>query len=231
MEGWVDLVYKDSFGTVHVCDFKTGNVLETDSQPKHAYLLQVAAYGLLARDMLSLKEIALELIGPANDWHGMLEKRLETMVRQAIATLQTRLPKLEPVRAESLAAPGASCKSCTVRPFCEVYMRALAGGSAAEDTLSPFDVAGTVTEVVAADNFFRLRILTHKGKYVSLSGVPASLYPGVTQGIKNLGFSLGSSDVITRAAFPANFYIFKQENPRASAFSSRLTILNLADGP
>lgn len=52
MEGWADLLYKGSDGSVHVVDFKTGNVLEGDGQPKPSYLLQVAAYGVLAKEML-----------------------------------------------------------------------------------------------------------------------------------------------------------------------------------
>lgn len=224
MEGWVDLVYKDSSGTVHVCDFKTGNVLEPGGQPKHAHLLQISAYGLMAKDMLGLKEIALELVGPASGWHEMLDGRLESMARQAIDTLQARLPKLEPVQGESVASPGSWCKSCTVRPSCPVYMRVLEGGSAAEDVVSPFDVAGTVTDVFGAGEYLRLRILTHNGRRVSLSGVPASIYPGLAQGKKILGFSLGAFDVLTRAAYPANFYIFRPDDPKASAFSSRLAI-------
>jgi len=224
MAGSVDLVYKDSSGTVHVCDFKTGNVLEADGQPKHAYLLQISAYGLLAKDMLGLQEVALELAGPASRWQEILGGRLETMARQAIATLQARLPKLQPVQGESLAAPGSWCESCPVRPSCPVYMRALEDGSAAEGMLSPFDVAGTVTDIVSAGEFLRLRILTHSGKRVSLSGVPSSIYPGLAQGIKILGFSLGSYDVLARTAFPANFYIFRPDDPGASAFSSWLGV-------
>lgn len=224
MEGCVDLIYKDSSATVHVCDFKTGNVLDADGQPKHAYLLQISAYGLLAKDMLGLQEVGLELAGPASGWQEMLGGRLEMMARQAIATLQARLPKLEQVHGESLAAPGSWCESCPVRPSCPVYMRALEDGSAAEGMLSPFDVAGTVTDIVSAGKFLRLRIRTHSGKRVSLSGVPAFIYPGLAQGIKILGFSLGSYDVVARAAFPANFYIFRPENPKESAFSSLIEI-------
>ncbi|KQQ96138.1 PD-(D/E)XK nuclease family protein [Massilia sp. Leaf139] len=224
MEGWVDLVYKDSSGTVHVCDFKTGNVLDADGHPKHAYLLQISAYGLLTKDMLGLQEVALELAGPASSWHGVLDGRLEAMARDAAATLKTRLPKLEPVHGESLAAPGSGCKSCFVRPSCPVYMRALEGGLAAEEMLSPFDLAGTVAETFAAGEFIRLRILTHNGKRVSLSGVPASIYPGLAPGLQIRGFSLGSFDVLARAAFPANFYIFRPDDPKASAFGSRLVI-------
>jgi hypothetical protein len=224
MEGWVDLVYKDSSGTVHVCDFKTGNVFDADGQPKRAYLLQISAYGLLAKDMLGLQEVALELVGPASEWHETLDGRLTAMAKDAVATLNTRLPKLEPVHGESLAAPGSWCKSCMVRPSCPVYMRALEGARAAEEILSPFDLAGTVAEIFAGGEFVRLRILAHNGKRVSLSGVPASIYPELAPGLKILGFSLGSFDVLARAAFPANFYIFRPDDPKASAFGSQLRI-------
>jgi hypothetical protein len=224
MEGRVDLVYKGSSGIVHVCDFKTGNVLEGDGQPKHAYLLQISAYGLLVKDMLDLETVGLELLGPASDWHGGLDDSLELMARQAIGTLQARLPKLEAVSGESLAASGSWCKSCTARPSCPVYVRALEAGSVAEDMLSPFDVAGTVTEVFAAGSYVRLRIVTQTGTRASLSEVPVSLYPRLVPGMRILGFSLGSFDVLTRAAFAANFYIFRRDDPKASAFSSRIIV-------
>ena len=222
VEGWVDLVYKDSAGIVHVCDFKTGNVLDAGGGPKLDYLLQIAAYGLLAKEMLGLDEAALELAGPASGWHGMLSGPHEIMARQAISALQVRLPKLETVQGESLAKPGSWCASCTVRPTCPAYMHALEGCLDGEDILSPVDVAGTVTEILGAGEFLRLRILTHNGKRVSLSGVPASIYPGLSQGASIHGFSLGSYDVLARAAFPANFYLFRPDDPKASAFSSLL---------
>lgn len=223
MEGWVDLVYKDSAGTVHVCDFKTGNVLDASGEPKLAFLLQISCYGLLAKEMLGLDEAVLELVGPASGWHGMLSGPHEIMARQAIAALQVSLPKLETVQGESLATPGSWCASCSVRPTCPAYIHALEGSLAAENILSPVDVAGTVTEILATAEFLRLRILTHSGKRVSLSGIPASIYPGLSRGMRIYGYSLGSYDVLARAAFPANFYLFRPDNPKGSAFSSLLT--------
>lgn len=222
MEGWADLLYKDSEGTVHVVDFKTGNVLEGDGQPKLGYLLQVAAYGVLVKEMLGLDEIALELVGAASGWTGTLHGELETMARGAVSTLRARLPKQQPLQASSLAAPGASCQSCASRPSCPAYMQSLEGGSEEHGFLSPFDVAGKVTNSVAADGYTRLRVLTPRGKYISLGGIPSALYPRLKSGIDILGFSLGSYDVLSRAAFPANFYVFRPDNPKASAFSSLL---------
>lgn len=223
MEGRVDLMYKDSAGTVHVCDFKTGNVLDANGRPKSDYLLQISAYGLLAKETLGLNEAALELAGPSSSWHGMLSGTHETMARQAIAYLQARLPKLKTVHSESLAVPGSWCASCTVRPTCPTYTQVLEGGPAAADILSPVDIAGTVTELFGTGEFLRLRILTHSGRRVSISGIPASIYPGLSKGINICGFSLGSYDMLARAAFPANFYLFRPDAPKASAFSSLLS--------
>lgn len=222
MEGWVDLFYRDSGGTVHVADFKTGNVLENDGQPKPSYLLQVAAYGVLAKEMLGLNDIVLELVGTASEWTGTLDGELETMVRETVATLRACLPKQQPLQGGGLAASGPWCQSCASRPSCPAYMQALEGGSKEQVFLSPFDVAGKITDSVAAGCFTRLRVLTHRGKHVSLSGVPSKLYPGLEPGTDILGFSLGSYDVLSRAAFPANFYVFRPDNPKASAFSSLL---------
>lgn len=222
MEGRADLIYRDSGGTVHVADFKTGNVLEDGGQPKHSYLLQVAAYGVLAKEMLGLDEVALELAGPASGWCGTLSGELEAMVREAVADLRARLPKQQPLHAGSLSASGPWCHSCASRPSCPAYMQALEGGPAEPGFLSPLDVAGKITDCVEADGFTRLRVLTHTGKHVSLNGVPLAVYPGLKPGMDILGFSLGSFDVLSRAAFPANFFVFRPDNPKASAFSSLL---------
>lgn len=222
MEGRADLIYRDSGGAVHVADFKTGNVLEADGQPIPGYLLQIAAYGVLAKEMLGADEIALELAGPASGWCGRLSGELEATVRETVANLRARLPKQQPLQAGSLAAPGAWCQLCASRPSCPAYMQALEGGPAEQAFLSSFDVAGKITDCTAAGGFTRLRILTREGKYISLSGVPSPLYPGLKPGTDIQGFSLGSFDVLSRAAFPANFFVFRPDNPKSSAFSSLL---------
>lgn len=222
MEGRADLIYRDSGGAVHVADFKTGNVLADGGQPKPGYLLQIAAYGVLVKEMLGTDEIALELAGPASGWCGTLSGELEAMVREAVADLRARLPKLQPLQAGGLAAPGAWCQSCASRPSCPAYMQALEDGPAKQEFLSPFDVAGRVTDCAEADGFTRLRVRTQGGKHISLSGIPSALYPWLKPGMNIQGFSLGSFDVLSRAAFPANFFVFRPDNPKASAFSSLL---------
>jgi hypothetical protein len=194
-------------------------VLGADGGPKAASLLQVAAYGLLVKEMLSLDDVELVLSGPASGWQGRLAGSLEEAVRHTLADLRARLPVHQPMQAAALAAPGPICRSCPSRPSCPAYIRALHGGPAAEAVL-PSDITATVAEVAAEGGLLRVRATDLGGRHVSLRGLPAELYADLAPGADIEAFALGFFDVLSRAAFPANFYVFRPDKPGASAFSS-----------
>jgi hypothetical protein len=220
MEGRVDLLYKDDGGTVHVTDFKTGNVLEVGGEPKSSYLIQMAAYGVLVQETLSPAKILLELSGPSSEWSGPFGPELDCNVKTLVSRLHARLPKDEPIAATTIATTGAHCQGCTYRPSCPAYISLLESGAPDGGVLSQFDFSTAITDATHHSGWATLRAVTNKQTVISLSGVPTSIYPELAAGTKIRAFSLGAFDVLARAAFPANFYVYRRDMPKSSAFAS-----------
>ncbi|MGZ6315635.1 MAG: PD-(D/E)XK nuclease family protein [Anaerolineales bacterium] len=219
MEGRIDLLLKDAEGSIHVVDYKSGRVSDSDGNPKDSFLMQVAAYGLLVKEAFDPSSpIVLELVGPSSVWEGPFDEQLEQTVLMLLAALKTRLPKHVPLEAAELAILGEHCHSCPFRPACPAYLTALATGEA--KGLSPADISGVIVEAVHREDLATLRVLNTSGRIVAISGVPLSERCRLAPGVSIEGFSLGIADVLATAPFPANFYQYRKDDPRQSAFGS-----------
>jgi len=224
MAGRVDLAYTDSAGVLHIVDFKTGKFLDENDQPKEAFLLQLAAYAMLVAEAVPAIDVILELIGPTSHWTGGFNEGLRSKVATLLDSIQRTLPKGIAVDDEALRKPGLHCHECTSRPSCSHYLDALSDRNGIPLEVSRYDVAGTVVELRVEGLYASLRIRTPRDTTVSITGFPIDLYPDVGSGCDIEAFGLGSHESSTRVNYPANFYVFRPDNPRLSAFRSDVRI-------
>lgn len=223
MEGRPDLLYKDENGLVHVAEFKSGKVTGPDGLPKEAYLVQIAAYGLLVKELWSPPgEVALELAGPSSAWEGKLDEQLEKPVTSLLAGLRERLPKHVQLDAAELASPGLHCHSCAYRPACPAYLAAL---DAQAPDVSPCDIAGMVLEVEHQQEAVSLRVKSQHGRTVAIRGIPEPVESALEPGSYIRAFSLGIFDILPKAAFPANFFAYRSDDPRQSSFGAFVSVV------
>ncbi len=223
MEGRIDLTYKDATDVVHVVDYKSGNVLDSTGVVKESYAIQVAAYAALVSDTLKPSGLVMDLIGPSSNWSGVYDAAMDRAIKELLSKLRTALPKHVKVRTELLAMPGHHCSSCAYRLFCpryKEYMNPTSRG--ADDEALPNDVSGTILEARQSGGLITLRILTDKGTKASIAGVPLETYPALHTGQRLRAASLGTFDLAGKTAFPANFYLFRADNPRLSAFEAMM---------
>ncbi|HJV86602.1 MAG TPA: PD-(D/E)XK nuclease family protein [Noviherbaspirillum sp.] len=220
--GYIDLTYADDVGNVHIVDYKTGSVLGEDGGPRAEYLLQMGAYGILVKKVLGPPKVFLELAGASSSWQGELDAGLEATALQLVNRLRCQLPRGEVVDADHLSKQGVHCQGCGFRPSCRAYLDCLQHAPTSDQRLSPKDVAGEIIEVSPMGALISLRLRTTKGHIVSIGGVPAHLLQDATPGTLVAAYGLGHFDDLTRAKFAANFFIFREDNPAASAFEATL---------
>ena len=221
LAGYIDLTYVDTEGEIHVVDYKTGRVLAEDGGPRSEYLTQIAAYGLLVKRKLSLSTIFLNLTGSNSVWEGELNPDLEATVLQLVNGVHRVFPRGEEINPRQLAISGGHCQSCNFRPSCDVYIDFLRTSHYGDERRSLNDVSGQIVEIKPSGRLATLRLSTISGN-ISIAGVPTDLMQGVSLGKLVDAYGLGYFDDLTRARFPANFFVYREDNPSASAFGARL---------
>lgn len=226
MAGKIDLVYRDISGSIHVEDFKTGNVTDDTGALKDEFLLQIAAYGVLVKRATQAESVILELSGPASSWSAQLDETLQSRVTALVKDIRDSLPKGTSMSVRMLASPGPHCGSCSYRPSCLVYLDALTDHSQEVDKsfLTPFDFVGLATSVEVNNGLASIRAVTSSGHTIYVSGVPWSAYPNLKAGARIFAFGLGILDVHGRSIRPANFFMFRIDEPRESAFEAMMYI-------
>lgn len=221
LAGYIDLTYVDTNGKIHVVDYKTGRVLAEDGSPRSEYLMQIAAYGLLVKRKLRLSTIFLNLTGNNSVWEGELNPDLEATVLQLVKDVQRIFPRGGEVNPRQIAISGGHCQSCNFRPSCEGYMDFLRTSGYGDERRSLNDVSGEIVEIKSIGRLATLRLSTISGN-VLIAGVPTDLMQGVSLGKLVDAYGLGYFDDLTRARFPANFFVYREDNPSASAFGVSL---------
>jgi hypothetical protein len=222
MEGWPDLVYRRG-DTVHVVDFKLGLGRDSTGQPKHDYILQVAAYGLMAQQACGGGKVVLELRSSIDDWVHALDGQLEAAVREAASQARAVIPKGAAFSASELTRLGHHCNGCSFRPGCPAYRGCLeSGDESATGALSPFDGMGTIVTATRSGESWRVVIdALPNGRRVTIDGILESLTPeGLASGVKLDGYALATSEVKGRGTYIANFHLWSPASPRNSAFTS-----------
>jgi hypothetical protein len=227
MAGRVDLTYCLADGVVHVVDFKTSSVFAGDGpDPKDDFLLQVAAYGLLIKRALNAKSVMLELAGAATSWLGTLDTFLESRVIKLATELKKTLPAHSPLDAVRLAIPGTYCKSCAFRPSCKTYNDALGASNrdGANEFLAMGDFVGQIKSLQACNDLAELRIRAVDGENLWVVGIPLKLYSGLTTGAMIHAYGLRSFEAQSHLNRPSNFYVYRVDNAKASAFDSLISM-------
>lgn len=221
LEGWPDLVYKNE-NAIHVVDYKLSLRKNEDGKPKESYILQAAAYGLLAKECYKNSNVVLELISPTDKWVSPLDSELEIYVRTKLKQASNALPFGEVFDASQIARTGLHCVECSYRPGCMAYnANFLEGQQKSSETICSNDVFGQILAIKEADGFLSLEVeSTFEKRKVVVEGVLKYSNSNPSIGSNFVGYGLGTTEIKGRGKYVANFHIFNPTNPTNSAFSS-----------
>lgn len=223
LEGRPDLVHQSPDGVIHIVDYKTGNVLAANGSPRADYLAQLSAYGLLLQRASSRMPIILRLSGPTSGWSGPFTLEIEGAARELVSQVRMRLPKHQEIDLQAIAVPGSHCRTCRQRLHCRSYAIALWRGEASE-ILKATDTCGIVMSMRWHHEFAEIVVRTPSGAPAAINGIPRLTASGVGIGMYVEAYSLGTFDNAASAEFLTNFYMFRPDNPRSSAFESSLIL-------
>ena len=224
MAGRIDYSYLDEGGSLRVVDFKTGRVTGEDGAPKPGYLMQIAAYGLMLRESMTISNVRLRLESPRGSWEGDLTPELENRVRYAARVINRSLPFEKYFEMEAIATPGEHCASCSVRPSCAKYLSALSKGEtgAAFPAIPVGDLFGKVIYIKAIDGLVKVQLERPDIGRVTVTGIPEPIWSG-SMGDAVFMFSLRTNEPQMRARYVANFHVLDVAQPQGSAFESLIT--------
>ncbi|WP_258087094.1 PD-(D/E)XK nuclease family protein [Xenorhabdus bovienii] len=223
MQGRADLIYQDASNLLKIFDFKTGNVTDEQNQPKEAYLLQIAAYGMMVKELVPEMSIGLVLTGVSDSWTGMLDKHLTEWATSIIENLNELLQRNIPLSVYGLARPGMHCSGCSSRCSCPVYVEKLREQMqlfCVDRQYGGRDIYGHLLEVESESNLLTLKVLLEDGSVVKVFRMPASAIhePTKITGKKIALYGLKTFNELSAGRFPRNFYVIDVQDTRRSAF-------------
>lgn len=221
--GRVDLIYRGRSRGIHIVDFKTGRVTDEDGNPKDEYLLQMAAYGLIVRELDPLASISLELVGRRDGWSGDFDEGLAGVVELALDELERVLPLGVSVSPEDIARVGDHCTQCSFRPLCVQYKASMWERMATRTfdfEAWPLDIVGELLELELTGDLATIRCRLANGYVARISGIPANLVAGwnCREGLLVEAYALGAMQAARPGSFPCNFSIVDLASPSESAF-------------
>lgn len=223
LAGRIDYTYRSAGAPLNVTDYKTGKVTAPDGAPVHAFLLQIAAYGLVVKEAIGDTRILLHLRGPDTQWSAMLDQGLEDMVAVAVARIVDALPKGVPVAAETVANVQPHCSECNHRSHCMPFSSARKA-DIQNRFQTPFDANGKVLSATQDSTTARLTIQTGPERTAVINGIPLEIFGPLETALSVQAFSLKAYETVSRAILPANFYLYRPDNPQLSAFQSLLRL-------
>jgi len=217
MAGRIDYSYLDEVGSLHIVDFKTGRVSDDEGLPKTEYLNQIAAYGLILRETISVQKVILHLEGPRGNWEGELTSELENRVKYLARTINRSLPVGQIIEAQDIATLGKHCGACSVRPTCSKYLEVLSdGGGESQVIIANGDLFGNVIETKVADGLVKIRLECSAAKRVTVVGIPEELWINDDTVFM---FGLRTKELLGRSRYFANYPVLDVSQPQSSAFS------------
>ena len=222
ISGRADAIYWVKPGRLRIVDFKTGKVTNDQGNPKENYLLQVAAYGRVAKELDPAADIELELLGSSDSWTGSLDAALIAMVNGVLQKLRITLPLGMPLAAKTLSRRGPHCARCSYRSSCEEYrehLEELMAKSAFDYECFGIDLVGELLEIRSESEFSVLRIHLKNGRTARISRIPTQLIPqSCVIGRKITAYGLTLLEPRRPNAFPCNFSVIDIQTPRNSSF-------------
>ncbi len=224
LAGNIDFCYLDSDGLIHVIDFKSGNIFNQEGSLKEDYYTQIVLYGLMVRRHYPNNKIQLEVLGATNSWVVNLHSVESDCVLKNVKSATDNLPYGVEFPLEILANLGDHCSRCRVRSYCPKYFDVLKGDVIDLDKriLSKEDLYGEVIDIYPANSLLELRLRSTNGVILSISGLPESVFNEIFVGSKMAGYSLKYYDHEALCSFPANFYVYRPDIPKISAFEAVL---------
>ncbi|WP_189339468.1 PD-(D/E)XK nuclease family protein [Pectobacterium peruviense] len=223
MLGRADLIYRKETGQIRVVDFKTGEVRDEKKQPKEEYLLQIAAYGMMVKELAPDINIELELAGMGDSWTGVLDNSLQECVNRVLVSFNEILPRNTSFSALNIAQPSGHCVQCAGRCSCPVYSKNLCHfmqQPCPGDRHFSIDIHGRLLEVEMDNNFTTLRLLLPDGYMAKVFHIPTRFIPESNEMIGSdvTLYGLNVFGDSSENKIPRNFYVVDTQEPRRSAF-------------
>lgn len=223
LAGSIDYSFLDLNNVIHVIDFKSGKILD-DGVLKDEYLSQIGLYGLMVKEYFPDNEIILEVIGASDYWGGILDRNLENKLIKTIESTIKDIPLGVDFTLESLAQLGEHCSTCRARSACPKYFDVLvtSNQSAESKIVSKGDLYGEVEEVIKSNELLELKLKSSNNIALSIYGLPDMLFQNISIGSNLACYNLKFYDHEALCSFPANFYVYRPDIPKISAFEAVL---------
>jgi hypothetical protein len=223
LAGSIDYSFLDLNNIIHVIDFKSGKIFD-DGVLKDEYLSQIGLYGLMVKEYFPNNEIILEVIGANDYWGGTLDRNLESKLIKIIESTIKDIPLGVNFTLESLAQLGGHCSTCRARSACPKYFEVLVTGKQSTESkiVSKGDLYGEVEEVIKSNELLELKLKSSNNLALSINGLPDMLFQNISIGSNLACYNLKFYDHEALCSFPANFYVYRPDIPKISAFEAVL---------
>lgn len=223
ISGNIDLCFLDANNVIHVIDFKSGRIFNDEGNLKDEYLFQIGLYGLMVSDHFPNNEILLEILSASDSWTLPFEINFKQMLVKLIEKFQSQIPLNINFSLDSLAQVGNHCSTCRARNACPKYFEILNNTVTFDNKnmiLSKEDFYGEVIEVNSSIDIVNIKLISVDKNIVSISGIPKDMLINTNIGETLVCYSLKFYDHESLCKFPANFYVYRPDIPKLSAFES-----------
>jgi hypothetical protein len=226
ISGNIDLSYRDINNVIHVVDFKSGKILDDDSKLKKEYDVQISLYGLMVSEHFLGCDIILEVQGPREQWNLPFDLNLKKMLTKKMEMYKQDMPLGIEFSIDSMATLGEHCSVCRSRSSCPKYFDILRHEAVNDSTkfLSKSDICGEILEIHLKDEFIELRIKSVNNVVISIAGLPKEIFSNLITGMTIACFNLKYYDHEALCRFPANFYVYRPDIPKHSAFEALILV-------
>lgn len=229
MSGRADLIYQKDTGKLRIVDYKTGKVTDEQNQPIEKYLLQIAAYGVILKEMAPDRDVELELAGIHDNWAGPLDAYLKERITQILVKLNNTLPLNVAFSSHNIAQPGRHCVLCNSRCSCPVYLEKLQHRMQQHQfdyNLFGNDICGRLISIEGDNHLSILKLQLANSYIVKVFRIPTQIIPkqAIVAGSYLKLYGLRILGEKKEGQFPRNFYVVDGQDPKRSAFQFLLQL-------
>lgn len=212
LTGRPDYLERDSDGTIHVTDLKTGSVVDREGRPYDEYALQMRLYALMIERVEPGVHVKLWLEG-AQRIEVPWDDTIRDAVREMLEETMTLLQQGKTVAAETIASTGPQCWKCRIRHRCPLYLREAPNWwvrTSVARPVAPFDVWGRALETDSIEGrVTALEIRDAAGRRVRLRGLESRIGGNLHSGSEVWFFNLEPSESLPAHgiyAHPRNYH-------------------------
>lgn len=229
LQGRADLIYQDQPDRLKIVDFKTGKVNDEKNQPKDTYLLQIAAYGIMVKELVPEMKIRLEITGIGDSWAGSLDNYLVELVTNIIGNLNDILPRDTPLLVSKLARTGSHCTNCSCRCSCPAYTEVLRSHTPQPNIdyqQIGMDIYGQLLEMEGDNHLVTIKVVQPNNHIVKIFRIPSKIIPDpkkmIGRNITLYGLKVLDNTLIGNS--PLNFLVINTQDTKKSAFNFHLQL-------